>query len=83
MPKVRIGTDWELEDDGTNLYIRHTSTGNEWEFAPNGDLDLPADLTGRVDRTIYDATAEEMSAPLADGLVNIDPGPDFYPSRRV
>jgi hypothetical protein len=82
MPELNIGDDWGFEDRGPVFVLRHNPTGNEWKFSNNGDFDLPADLTGRVNQTIYDGTEEIMSASL-DPDVKEELGSNFYLSRRV
>ncbi len=91
MSSLSIGPsgEWVLETDGTNLLIKHVPTGNTWNYAPNGDLDIPADLTGRVDKTIYDATQEKLTVENTKGSGGggggdtSSDGNSFYLSRRV
>mgnify|MGYP006948679434 CR=1 FL=1 len=91
MSSLTIGPsgEWKLKTDGTNMLIEHLPTGNTWEFAPNGDFDIPADLTGRVDKTIYDGTQQKLTVENTESSSGSSGGGSqtgesrFYATRRV
>lgn len=76
MGELNVG-DWRLTNSGSSLVIEHLPSGNQWNFRSAGELDIPGDLSGRVNKTIYDASEQKIPGDTIESKSKL------YPNRRV